>query len=101
METESLIDRPGVLLSLQRALLGEVFPALRTVTAEWTARALKIYFYVDGQLNDSDEGSVFSIAGEVAADFEPEISVSHEVVRCDAPMPVKDDRVWAFSRREY
>lgn len=37
----SPVNRESVLLSLQRALLGEVFPALRAVTVEWSEGAVK------------------------------------------------------------
>lgn len=101
MVIETLPQRVRVLLSLQRALVGEVFSALRMVSAEWTERTLTIFFYVDGELRDDDEGSVFSIAGEVAGDFEPDVAVNHHVVRCDMPTPIQDGRACVFGRREY
>jgi len=39
--TARSVERALVLLSFQRAMLGEVFPALRAVTVEWSDSAVK------------------------------------------------------------
>lgn len=54
------VERTHVLLSLQRAMLGEIFPTLRVVTVEWSDRLVKFFAYVDGPLSDEDEEAVRS-----------------------------------------
>jgi hypothetical protein len=51
---ERQIERTMVLLSIQRALLGEVFPALRAVSVEWADRSVKFVAFVDGPLEEVD-----------------------------------------------
>ncbi len=92
--------RPRVLHSIQRALLGEVFPTLRALTIEWRHDLVKFYAYVDGPLADHDLESLSCVSAEVAADFGPEIEIDYEVIRLDAPQPIADARVWVYNRRE-
>ncbi len=94
------IDRTLVLLSLQRAMLGEVFPALRAITVEWADDRVKFYAYVDGELADDDAESLSCISAEVAADFWSGVEIDHEVVRVDSPAKITDTRVRVFHRRE-
>lgn len=94
------VDRTLVLLSLQRALLGEVFPALRAVTVEWSDKLVKFWAYVDGPIADEDLESLSVISAEVAADFWSGVDVDYEVVRLDWPTPIEDSRTRAFRRRE-
>jgi hypothetical protein len=92
--------RSRALLSIQRALLGEVFPALRAVTIEWQPDLVKFYAYVDGAISDEDAESMSCVSAEVAADFSASADVDHEVIRLDAPRPIGDARTWVFKRRE-
>ena len=65
------VSRTLVLLSLQRALLGEVFSSLRAVTVDWSDSMVKFWAYVDGPLAAEDEESLSCVSAEVAADFWP------------------------------
>jgi hypothetical protein len=98
--TNNSITRTRVLLSLQRALLGEVFPALRKVTADWSDSAVKFWAYVDGELAPQDEESLSCVSAEVAADFSPGVEIDYEIIRCDAPQRIQDGRLAVFCRRE-
>lgn len=98
--TERSVDRALVLLSLQRALLGEVFPALRAVTVEWSNTAVKFFAYVDGPLTEEDAESLSCISAEVAADLWSGVELDYEVVRRDSPARIDDARVRVFHRRE-
>jgi hypothetical protein len=89
-----------VLFSLQRALLGEVFPALRAVTVEWSDAAVNFIAYVDGSIRDEDAESLSCVAAEVAADFVSGVAVDYDMVRADWPTPIMDTRVHVFLRRE-
>ena len=98
--TERSVDRALVLLSLQRAMLGEVFPALRAVTVEWSNAAVKFFAYVDGPLTEEDAESLSCISAEVAADLWSGVELDYEVVRRDSPARIDDARVRVFHRRE-
>jgi len=92
--------RAGVLLSVQRALLGEVFPALRGVSIELDDSKICLVCIVDGMLSSEDAESLSCIESEVMADFPEEYEVSLETVRCDAPAEMPTCSVWAYRRRE-
>jgi hypothetical protein len=92
--------RTRVLLSMQRALLGEVFPTLRAVTVEWGTSMVKFLAYVDGELRPEDEESLSCVSAELAADFESGVEIDYEVVRRDTPLPIEDSRTWVFRRSE-
>lgn len=98
--TERAVDRVLVLLSLQRAMLGEVFPALRAVTVAWSHTAVKFFAYVDGPLTEEDAESLSCISAEVAADFWSGVEIDYEVVRVDFPNRIEDTRPRVFHRRE-
>jgi hypothetical protein len=95
------IDRRiHVLLSVQRALLGEVPPALRGVTVGWDASSINIVCYFDGEISEEDQASMSCVETEVIADSFPEYDVRLECVRRDAPAKMEDLREWVFLRRE-
>jgi hypothetical protein len=98
--TEPPVDRTTVLLLLQRALLGEVFSTLRRVTVEWTDRSVSFIAYVDGPVSDADAESLRCVETELVAGFPPEVLVSHELIRIDAPAQISDTRISVFRRRE-
>jgi hypothetical protein len=94
------VERTYVLLSLQRAMLGEVFPALRAVSVEWSDRTVKFFAFVDGPLADEDAESLSCISAEVAADFWDGVDVDYETVQVDTPNRIVDERTRVFHRRE-
>ncbi len=61
--------RQCVLLSVQRALLGEVPPALRGVTLGWDDSLIYLRCYFDGPISEEDHESMELVATEVMADF--------------------------------
>src|SRR5262249_15827690 len=73
--------RIHVLLSVQRALLGEVPPALRGVTVGWDASSINIVCYFDGEISEEDQASMSCVETEVIADSFPEYDVRLECVR--------------------
>lgn len=92
--------RSRVLCSIQRAMLGEVFPSLRAVTIEWRSDRVEFCAYVDGPASEEDLESLSCISAEVAADFGSDVEIDYDVVRRDAPEPICDSRTWVFRRRE-
>jgi hypothetical protein len=99
---DSTVQRSSVLLSLQRAMLGEVFPALRGVSVMWDRQNIQIAAYVDGPPTMADEESVSEIETQVMADFLEPIVVESEIIRQDSssPLPNVANGIWVFRRRE-
>jgi len=93
-------SRVTVMLSLQRALLGEVFPALRAVTVEWGPAFVRFIGYIDGEPSEEDLESLSCVSAEVAADFSAGVDVDFEAVRCDHPQRIADDLPRVYRRRE-
>lgn len=92
--------RCEVLLSLQRALLGEVTPNLRAVTVAFTGDSIHFEAFFDGPIGDEEREAMSLVETEVLADFPPEHRVTHQLVRLDAPTLVPKDRTWAYHRKE-
>jgi hypothetical protein len=97
--SESELHQP-VLLSAQRALLGEVPPALRGVALGWDDKRIYLRCYFDGPISEEDHESMERIATEMMADFFPERNVELQVVRQDAPARLDPLEAWAYRRRE-
>ena len=92
--------RPRVLLSVQRALLGEVFPALRGVGVGWDDRTIRIVCYIDGPASPTDQDGLSGVESEVMADFSEDYEVRLDTVRCDEPAEMSPLQAWAYLRRE-
>ncbi len=93
--------RVRVLLSLQRALLGEVTPNLRGVTCSWDQSLIRISALFDGKVSEENRESMECVATEVMSDF-PDFQVILECQRLDVPEPLSSHALmaWAYSRRE-
>lgn len=90
-------------LSLVRAMLGEVFPALRAAGFVLCSdKVVEIKFLVDGELDEEGAESIECILTEVIADFYDEVAIEKHVIRCDAPVPLPLGADWnlAYRRRE-
>jgi len=96
--SQAKLERASVLLSLQRALLGEVFPALHTITVEWSDTAILFVAYVDTSIREEDRESLSCVATELIADYWP-IEVHYEVVAVGPGDAIKDSRTCVFARR--
>jgi hypothetical protein len=92
--------RCEVLLSLQRALLGEVTPRLRAVTVKYAESSVHFEAYFDGEVSDEDRESMSLVETEVMADFPSDHLITHEVIRLDAPALIPKDRTWVYYRKE-
>jgi len=92
--------RTEVLLSLQRALLGEVTANLRAVTVRYDDNSIHFEAYFDGAPNDEEREGMSLVETEVMADFPSTHEVTHEVIRLDAPAPIPKNRTWVYFRKE-
>jgi hypothetical protein len=97
---EGLPTRANVLLSVQRALLGRVMPALRAVVVQIGAREVCARCYFDGSISEADQEEMSDAEAEVLADYRPEVVVHFECVRLDGPHRISDENTWAYARKE-
>lgn len=96
----SEVTRERVLLSLQRALLGEVFERLIAVCVDWHDHHITIYAYVDGDPTDDELESLSCVETEVIADFSKHVTIEHEVQRLDSPRRPPDHTAYVYLRKE-
>ncbi|MBO6769385.1 MAG: hypothetical protein JJ901_13930 [Erythrobacter sp.] len=95
------MERASLICSVNRALLGEVGPALRLVVAKADRQEIVLRFYFDGEPSAEDRESANCAGTEVIADF-PEYDLAEQIERCDAPEKIALDSSWLtiFARRE-
>lgn len=91
--------RNSIILSVQRALLGEVSPALRGVTVGWNDKSINILCYFDGFISKEDREAMSCVETEVMADF-PDLQIDLDVIQCDVPQEMNLLDVWVYRRRE-
>jgi hypothetical protein len=95
-------DMGALIVSFNRALLGEVPWALRRVTTTLGEKVIKVQFVFDGPISEDDRDSASSVAGMVIGDF-PHHTIHEEYLQIDEPQkipePAKDWRI-VFQRKE-
>lgn len=87
-------------LSAQRALLGEVSPALRAVVLSSRDRSIDVECFFDGAVSAEDEEGMWGVEAEMMADCYPGESVAVHVTRSDAPSPIDCEGMTVYRRRE-
>lgn len=92
--------RLTVLLSFQRALLGNVPPSLRGLTVGWDQDTVRAIAYFDGIISDRDRESMSLVEAEVCADLDPIYTLRFDLIQLDAPEPLTPLKAWVFLRRE-
>ncbi len=94
------IDHANAILSMNRALLGEVSPALRAAKIAWDEDVVHLYFYYDGKISEEDHESAECVATEVIADF-PEHELEIDILRWDYPKRIPQEGLdTVYHRRE-
>jgi len=92
--------RCEVLLSLQKALLGEVTPNLRAVTVRHDDASMHFEAFFDGPIGAEEREGMLLVETEVLAELHSRFRVTHALVRLDAPAPIPKDRAWVYFRKE-
>jgi hypothetical protein len=84
---KNIIDRQMLLLSLQRALLGEVHPELRqaSIEADSEMQIISLRFEYDGNPPADARESCSCAAAEVISDFPDQWRIDEQ--HCAVPMP--------------
>lgn len=97
-----MIERSDVLLSVQRALLGEVPSSLRGVACGWNDKLITLRFIFDGPINPNEEQNMYAAGSEVIADFHAPATIDEQVIRVDSPKSLSGYalQAWAYIRKE-
>lgn len=91
--------RAQVLLSAQKALLGEIYPAIRAIVVGFSDQEITIRFYFDRIPTEDDFENASVVATEMIADFSRE--VKHECIFTSEPQSKLDPlNAWVYSRKE-
>jgi hypothetical protein len=91
-----------LLLSLQRALLGEVHPELRqaSIEADQSSQTVRLRFEYDGTPSDTVKESCSCAATEVIADFPTPWQLDEQHISVPAPAPLGPLAHVAYRRAE-
>ena len=91
-----------VLLSLQRALVGEIHPAMRGVTVEIAGDRVHVTLFLDPDAADEvaedfDAGALSQVVGDLPW---PGPTLTWEAVRADPAqrLPQSPQQIWVFGR---
>ena len=71
--------RIRILLSVQRALIGAVFPALESLWMQIEPRKVHLMWCVDGRLSSEDRNSISIVEAEMQADFDEGVVIESEL----------------------
>jgi hypothetical protein len=96
----------GVLLSVNRALIGEIIPSIRKITVVCSKKLITITVYSDCDLSNKDKDDFdSSVVSQVIADYpypekgEPRVELIF--IRCDMPNEIVDQGLTVYARKEY
>jgi hypothetical protein len=99
-EKKSSLDRVEAIVSLNRALWGEVSPALRAAKIKCDEKSIHLFFYYDGEISEEDNESAECVATEVIADY-PKHKLEVDILRWDFPKPIpQNEGDLVYRRRE-
>lgn len=99
MNQISILDRILTILCLNRALWGEVSPALRSVLIKWEKSYFQLYFLYDGKISKEDYQSAERVASEVISGY-PKHKLDFEILRWDYPKLIPKEGELIYLRRE-
>ncbi len=89
--------RSDIVLSVNRALLGEVFSELVAVSCKVeNERRFELTFFVDSEVSDALSEDISCIETEIIADFPVGFEISHKVVRAKRASLLTPDAFWIF-----
>ena len=93
-----------MLLSIQRALLGEIVPEMRAISADVGSEVVRLTVFVDGAISDALVEDFDAAVTQVVADFpypdDGDPRIEFDVVRVDAPARIESRGTWVFFRKE-
>lgn len=89
-----------ICLSLQRALLDAVTPALRRVCFEQINKIINLYFYYEGTPSEIENELVVDVSAEVISDFPGEYDIRWEIIPTTSDEKIQSRGQIIFSRYE-
>ena len=92
--------RMKIVLSVQRALLGNISNSVRGVAVDWDEWRICIIAYFQGEISEDDRETMSCVHTEVAADFIDLAPVELLLKHLDVPAKMSGYRVWIFLRKE-
>ena len=95
------VNREQILLAMQNALLGEISPALRSVSVKFSGDAIHFDAYFHGEIAPEDWESMSCVETELIALMPEDIITSHSNHRIDFPEVLPKCDPLVYSRREY
>ena len=98
---EELEIRKDLLIGIQRALWGMIYPSIRSIAVGFDGlQKLKIVFYLDREPNEDDYETISDVAGEVCADLNF-IEVEEICIFSNEPFSKLDNlKTWVYMRKE-
>jgi hypothetical protein len=97
--------RSHILLSVQRALIGEIVPNMRAISVEWTSQNIHLWVYIDGPIDEQTREDFDAVViTQIIADFpnpdNHDPVVKFDFVRCDSPEKLDCRGVLVYARKE-
>jgi hypothetical protein len=98
---EEIEIRRDLLISIQRALWGMIYPSIRSIAVGFEGlKKLTIIFYLDREPNEDDYENLSDVAGEVCADINF-TEVEEICVFTNEPFSNLDNLMtWVYMRKE-
>jgi hypothetical protein len=93
------LERRQVLISIQRALLGMVYPEIRAIAVGFTEIKLHVVYYLDRKPNDDDYENIAEVTTEVFADINFN-EVKEECIFTLEPLQLNGLDCFVYMRKE-
>lgn len=98
--TDDTSMRQKIILSVQRALLGNVTSKLRGVSVDWDSQEIRVYCYYDIGITDSDRDIMGDVHTEIATDFVDICPVHFFLIHENVPGKINGHKYWIYLRKE-
>lgn len=98
---EGIELRREVLISIQRALWGMIYPEIRAIAVGYEGtKKLKVIYYMDREPNEDDYENISEVTTEICADIDFQ-EVEELCIYTDEPFSKLDNLVsWVYMRKE-
>jgi len=98
---EEIEIRKEVLLSLQKALWGMIYPSIRAIAIDFKGtNKLKVRYYLDREPNEDDYENISEVTSEVCADINF-TEIKEECIFTLEPISKLDNlKSWVYIRKE-
>lgn len=98
---EKIGIRTKLLLSIQRALIGMIYPSIRAIAVEFLRlEELKVIVYLDREPIESDYDNLSDITGEILADMEFKKAEEICLYSKATKLELNDEAIWVYMKKE-